>query len=247
VSTKSAAVLANIRSRPHWRVLFHPAIYERERIGDPTELVQLVERNAVRLRGWDFPTIDRNGETQERGESWVAGWCEYAGHIEYWRLYQSGQFVFRGSVVESANLEWRERLRGDTIAHLKHLGRNAEIDSAPGFLSQTNMIYTITEYFEFAARLCAAGVFAGGLSGSVELHNVEGLILTTDWNKALTDLYRYGEPSMACPVNANPVDVIGAHDDMAVDASLWVSQRFGRSLSKPSIKAEQRAFREGRY
>jgi len=71
------------------------------------------------------------------------------GSIEYWHLYQSGQFVHFAALREATDRQWKEKLQQDTMSHLRHC---ADIvwNAVPGYISLVNLVYTITEHFEFA-------------------------------------------------------------------------------------------------
>ncbi len=72
------------------------------------------------------------------------------------------------------------------MSHLRHM-RDIDWNAIPGYVSIVNLVYTITEYFEFAARICQAGVYQGNLNISIELHGAKGYLLTTDWNRSWHD------------------------------------------------------------
>jgi hypothetical protein len=125
---------------PHWRVLFRPESYERERIARLADCLRIVERSQVRLRGWDFPHVSHRPEERGTGENWVASWSSFMGHLEYWRFYQSTQFVYLGSVRESTEPEWDQRLRREAQSHFGYL--EFDVNNVPGFFSIRNFIYT---------------------------------------------------------------------------------------------------------
>src|SRR5688500_17704073 len=81
-----------VRSGPYWRIRLRPAEYKPDRLSLP-ECESIVDARQVRLRGWYYPHVTHRAEAWERGEDFVANHVAFGGHIEYWRMYQSGQFV----------------------------------------------------------------------------------------------------------------------------------------------------------
>jgi len=54
-----------VLQHPHWRVNFRPAVYEDNLIPTLAKCFEIIEKNRVSLRGWDFPHLSRRDE--ERG------------------------------------------------------------------------------------------------------------------------------------------------------------------------------------
>src|SRR5208337_3130253 len=63
-TAQEVGVLERIRLRGHWRVALRPGSFQRDRIADRSDLFRIVERNSVRLRGWDYPHIDYQNQPQ---------------------------------------------------------------------------------------------------------------------------------------------------------------------------------------
>ena len=68
--TQAQTILSKIRERGYWRVVIRPTSFEEKHIPEYSELFRIVERNAVRLAGWDYPHIDYKSQP-ERGNDWV--------------------------------------------------------------------------------------------------------------------------------------------------------------------------------
>lgn len=134
-----------VRDSPHWRLVLRPETFERERIKTLKECWQLMESCRVVLRGRDFPHVDR--VNRSNANDWIASWCELIGQREYWRLYQSGQFVHLFSFLEDVFREAYERRAQPT------LGKMEKNFIPSGFSDDISLLYTLTEIFEFAARL----------------------------------------------------------------------------------------------
>src|SRR5690349_9989963 len=90
-----AGLLDKIRSRGHWRINFQPRLLleQKSSLG---ECSAAVEKNAPRLRGWQYPYVPvKNDDDQgslPSGEFFEA-WIDWSNHIEYWRAYRSHQFL----------------------------------------------------------------------------------------------------------------------------------------------------------
>ncbi len=97
-SQTAESLRTKIKEAPHWRVTIRPGAHVEERIRTLGECWRLVETSRVSLRGWDYPHLDY--EHRQYGNDWVASWDEYRSHREYWRLYQSGQFLHLFSFKE---------------------------------------------------------------------------------------------------------------------------------------------------
>ena len=146
----------------------------------------------MQLRGWDYPHLDAQ---RAFGDNWVASWCQFMGHLEYWRLYQSSQFVHLFSVREATEPGWREKLQTATASHLGHR-KDVDWESVPGFVSVVNTVYCVTEIVEFTTRLAQAGVYRGEVDLSVSIEGIQGFVLTTEWNRAWMHYYAASAGSM---------------------------------------------------
>lgn len=148
-------LLEKIKSVGFVRVVIRPTVLpESLTIVSARELVR---RASVSLRGWDYPHIaardDARGGT-ERHPDYTEDWCDWNHHVEFWRMYKSGQFLHY------------KALREDLIGE-----RN--VPAGP-VLAVGSFIYTITEITEFAHRLRAAGLYKEGATIQISLGNTAG-------------------------------------------------------------------------
>lgn len=230
---------------PHWRVVFRPSIFVDNKIQSISRLKEIVEQNQVRLRGWYFPHMGRP-ENQGAGNNWIASWSESGGHLEYWRLFQSSQFIYLSSVREKTEKEWDTKLRKEFRPHLPRLndGRMGEI---PGFFSIPNFIYTITEFFEFASRLCQAGVYTETFGVTVELKNIKGFALTADSSRAWFNLYQATEYELGNMWQFEPAELIAKSNEASLNTIIWFFERFGwMDLNSEVLRNDQENFLTGR-
>jgi hypothetical protein len=164
------------------------------------------------------------------GGRWIAGWSDFMGHLEYWRFYQSSQFLYLGSIREVTDKEWAARLR-----NTQHFIDRRDISDVPGFLSITNFVYRVTEIFEFAARLSQAGIYAEQLEISIKLNNVRGFVLASDPDRMWPNAYAASESELAFEQVLTPAELVASAAEAAVNCVVWFFERFG--WMKPNISA----------
>ena len=156
MATEVATVPANlpvpVLNYPHWRVNLRPERYEPELIPTLAECLKAVEQCRVALRGWDFPTLSNSQEEREFGENYVASWTAFMEEIEYWRFYQSGQFLHLHAIEEAVSANLRKQLEAAAQRNVRH--SNVDSNQVAGFISLMNFFYRIIEIIEFATRLC---------------------------------------------------------------------------------------------
>jgi len=130
--------------------------------------------SAVRLRGWDFPHFDDRDEVFT--PRYVGCTLDWERHLEIWRLYLTGQFVYLGSLWDASD-SLQPRLR----AELDRTIRIPERHSSPiiGAVSLIGMIYSITEFCLFSQRLGSALGSASQANLQVALLHAEGWALVT--------------------------------------------------------------------
>jgi len=149
-------LLERILGLGHWRVVTRPLAPLAERLSFQ-ECADLVERNRVSLRGWDYPHISRRQDDQGatgRGDNYVESWCDWQSMLEFWRMHRSGQFLSYNA------------LQGEKEAGAKQGGVR--------WLDVVDTIYTVSEFVEFAHRLAHAGTYRDGYLFDLSLRNTAG-------------------------------------------------------------------------
>ena len=228
---------------PHWRVHFQPDHYIEDRISSLSRCVQLVEQCKVLLRGWDFPHLSREQEEQEFGNNYLASWASFLG-IEYWRFYQSGQFLHLNAIEEVVRSDWRKSLEQAAQFHLR--GSQTDWEKVPGYLSIANVLYRITEIFEFAARLSEKGVYDGQLEIAIELRRVKGFLLMTDVSRSWHMRCASDSDDLRKSWTVAVPTLIADKSGLALRAAVWFFERF-HWLNPPleSLRREQHTFLRG--
>jgi len=156
---------------------------------------------------------------------------DFDGHFEYWRFYQSTQFLYLGSVREVTEPRWSAEVR-DLMKWQTH--GEADIASVPGFVHVTNLIYNVTEMFEFAARLAQAGVYAEPLTVNVSLIDIRGFMLAAEHTRSWRASFVATENELAYEITLPPYEIISSSAECAVRCIVWMFERFG--WLKPNLE-----------
>ena len=235
--TNTITLPVPVIENPRWRVNVRPATYQRERIPTLSDCLDIVEKSRVRLRGWDFPhSGSRHGDVAF-GQDWVASWSDAFGHLEYWRFYQSTQFLYLGSVREVTERDWNERIRN---AMKFHADSHVDIDAVPGFVTITEIIYNLTEYFEFVARLAQAQIYSEPFRVLISLEDVGGFMLAADKQRSWSSNFVTSNKRIEYSVSLTPEDSVGAASDHAIKAAIAIFERFGwRHPNRDVIRSDQ--------
>lgn len=231
VLTPAEKLPVPVLEHPHWRVNFRPAAYNPNRLGTLAECVDVLRKTQVRLRGWDFPVIPQES-TLGFGDTWVAGSSDFMGHLEYWRFYQSTQFLYLGSVREVTEPEWETRIRE---AMKRRARGTVDVDGVPGFLSLTESIYNVTEYFEFAARLAQAQIYVDPVTIAISVKGVAGFMLAAEPSRTWTTDYVAHDSELNYTKTFAPADLIAGAADHSLTCALRLFERFG--WLKPNVDA----------
>jgi hypothetical protein len=137
-----STTLEKLKTRGFWKVVFFPNDFVEKRIEEIGALEKTVRESAVAFRGWDFPHVGREGPVI--GVNWISGEVDWNDHVESWRLYQSGQFVYYGAI----RTDWFDQDRWEKLAVDWKAGERLPV---------TDTVFRFTEIFEFASRL-AVGI-----------------------------------------------------------------------------------------
>jgi hypothetical protein len=165
-----ADLLNRIRARGFWRINFQPRFLLEEKLS-LSDCRDAVEKNALKLRGWQYPYVPVKNDGQQgalpSGEFFEA-WIDWWNHIEYWRLYRSHQFLHYLALRE----DWFEESDWEK--------EKAKVITPGRALGTTLTIWQITEIFEFLSRLGRGAFYPSGVIVSLTLENTEGRQLWVD-------------------------------------------------------------------
>lgn len=239
-SQTAESLLTKIKEAPHWRVTIRPVTHVEERIKTLEECWRLVESSRVSLRGWDYPHLDY--EHRQNGNNWTASWDEYRSHREYWRLYQSGQFLHLFSFKEDHYRDKAEEKARIDVPSLSGF-------SPSGYLDAISALWTITEIFEFAARLAQRADFGETVSVSIRMVDVKDRVLyISDPARDFSRPYVATEPTIDKEWIVSTQELLGGTSDLSLSATKWFFERFQWTDPPPQVLAnDQRRLLERKF
>lgn len=162
----TTSIKDKLEQRGYWRVEIHPTDYKERRFESRKQLQAAVEKARVELRGWDFPHIERNWDLPQ-SQKWIGIDVDWHVHVEMWRAFLSGQFVYRGGV-------WVDWLDQDMF------GRPHPKWSPRSTLPIVGSIWTLLEFIEFAARWSQTEGGGDQMAVNISFHGLEGRLLYGD-------------------------------------------------------------------
>ena len=235
MSSGSQPMVDTIRSLPHWRIEIRPVVYEPNAIRDIDECLRIIERAKVRFRGWDYPHLPRDRAYLAFADRSICAWVDFAGHKEFWTFFQSAQFIHLFGLKEALASNWNSQLR------IQYEGLVRDIDEVPGFVHIGNCLWTVTEVFEFAARLCEQAVYQDRMEVGIALKGIQGFALTTDPTRAWYNHYAASEAAIQGAWPLTVPDLVANRRERAVEATAWLFKRFGWLEPNLSALRDQQA------
>jgi hypothetical protein len=220
-------VIQKIKARGYWKMQFRPLEY-LFRIENLEGCKRIAAKNAVLMRGWDFPHIPRReGEDTGLlpGENYYEGWVDWSIHKEIWRFYQSAQFICYRGLWE----DWSD----EDIIQPEPLGEQKK-------LSVLGTVYQVTEIYEFLAGLAREGLYREGLDVLIALFGTEQRELSLEGARAS---FMWPRRTAALTINYkkqhSETELIGSSIELAAEAILYIFQRFAWEPSRDLIRKEQ--------
>ncbi|MBD2120808.1 helix-turn-helix domain-containing protein [Trichocoleus sp. FACHB-262] len=213
-----------VARQPHWQIVVRPENYERELVPSLTNCSQLVERARVKLSGWSYPCLTFNSSLSARGSNWISSWVDLnLGRAEYWRIYQSGQFVHYLTFWSQSSEDLQEI--NQSVRRQSSYGMQ---ESIPGYVAIPDMIFNMTGMYEFAARLCESGIYRGAVTFQVKLVGIRGFVLAQprSW-LGFSGFHQVTESSLEHLMSVSSIDLIANPREYAVNSVIWFVERFG--------------------
>lgn len=184
----------------HWRFVVRPTIYRENKLS-LSEAKNLIRKSQVRLRGWPLPYISddsltsHNGYVQHYSDSSI-----FFRRLEFFRLYQSGQFIFMTNLREDSP-EVKEKV--------KLAGKKG--------LDLTNAVYTITEFFEFTRRMANEGIYGPELEMEIWLCGaLDRQVYNSDFNREMWGTPTCREPSIQLSYRFTTDKIVTSSDALAI-------------------------------
>jgi hypothetical protein len=200
-----------IRGLAHWEIAVRPESFDATRLAR-ADLVATVHQATVQMRGWPVPYIG-NGQLL-RGATWVGQDIEplRVPQMEAWRMFTSGQFTQLR--VISAELE--HSTRGQAVIEV------------------WEVLFYLTEVFEFASRLALTKAGAPSMTVDVRLKGAAGRTLTPgEAGRILWQDYQVTSDDIHYSVTLDRDRVVAAAREEAVAAAVDVFWNFGWDITEP--------------
>ncbi len=235
-------ILKEIKQTGYWRILIRPTIFVKTKIDSLAKCKEIIRQSAVRLRGWDFPHLDRD-ETLN-GIDWIESGCDFGDMKEYWRFYQSGQFIHYSAIREDY---LREEIIKDAGAPINHYPDKSKLPSR--FMSIISTIYRVTEVYEFASRLVEKDILEPSLEISVTLTGMKDrLLFFWDWYRDLLGPYTSRLDEFECPRKEYDTnDFLANKESYAEECIVWIFERFNwDSPPRSLVRETQKKFLQKR-
>jgi hypothetical protein len=210
-------LIDQIKSRGYWRINFQPT--DKPMNLSLKECEELIDNNNVKLRGWYYPfyghgTADNHGI--EKHDGYVQGWVSSGEFTEFWRMFQSGQFLHYSVVQE----DWRTP---------EVEGRFDTNDLEPGkYLNFVgSLTYYITEIMEFLSRLYKAGLYQQGVYVKISLNNTkERQLASFDAFRRLSTPRVVHDNTITFEKTYTPDDLTQSGRDLAIEPLLKFYELF---------------------
>ncbi len=154
-------LLENIRDGAHWRVLVRPGCFDEHRVQSVEDLLPILRKASVRFRGLGFPLLGNCNPAHF--ENHIQLGTQHDPVVEFWQFYQSGQFIHYSGLVED---RLQSRLGGQPIDW-----------EAGRFLDPIQVVFRLTEIYEFAYRLSRTAAADEYTSLEISIHSINGRIL----------------------------------------------------------------------
>ncbi|MHB8152481.1 MAG: hypothetical protein ACYDGW_05920 [Vulcanimicrobiaceae bacterium] len=217
----------DIEQQPRFVVAIAPLRYDAERLSIE-RCVDIVSTCQVRVRGWSFPYSNREGIVSGERNRYIMHETEVQGiikHLERWRMYRSGQFVFRMMLWEVPDASVQEKMRENADGSNY---RHWDFDKLNGFVSFIGVIYSISEAFTFASRLVQAVPYDTSADISVSLRGVKNWALgSTNFGVSLDEAYIARADALEHQVIAPLDELVADPLGKAADAITSLFQQFG--------------------
>lgn len=218
--------LEKICSRGYWQVKIRPDSFDPARGGGPEDLESILNKTAVRLRGWDFPHQGQRPLWRGNGNGWVGQETDWEHYREAWQLYPSGQFIHHSAMKE----DWQSRCQGQCLYSGLEPGEA---------LDPLDALLRCTEIFEFAARLLHTPLGDSWTHVEIAIHGLDGRRLWAEPNgicfpeiqSANEDKWRYQGDFPFPQLNTDANDLaLAAAQDLFQHFDWQPSRRFLRDL-----------------
>lgn len=225
-------ILTKIKQYGYWKIIIRPTNYKGDLVPSTDDCKELIKQSVVSLRGWNYPYIDPAG-IKISGDNNIHSYCDWpeGQKYEYWRFYQTGQFVHYFAMREDL------KITPEKIIEFKD-----EYDTKNDkFLSILSTLYSVTEIFEFAARLFS-NMDTESIEIIIELHGVKNrlLVFWDTFGRSLSRAYSCDYPEGIIKINKTMAkdSLISNSNDLSLDTTIEIFKKFNWEGANKSIFIE---------
>ncbi|HXF50749.1 MAG TPA: hypothetical protein VNM43_03590 [Dehalococcoidia bacterium] len=202
-------MLDKIHQDTYWRLVIRPTRFEQRRIASISGCKKIVEETRIVSPGWQYPYWD--DRSVMAGNDWVQLVVDFSQRMEFWRFYQSAQFVHHMAAVERFRpARWQP--------------------APPRPIFVEGLIYLMMGLYEFAARMARRGILDPAAYVAVELHNTSQrqLIFWDGWLQAHLGEYVCNvDPISVVEEEIKAPDLVARTTDLAMEAVVRLCESFG--------------------
>ena len=218
-------LIEEIKSQGYWRVEIRSAEYKPKRLTTRESMQELLSSAAVSLRGWPYPYYEA-GETSYNGQ-WLEGKIAWERIREYWRLYESGQWIHYAKLA-TAGVTREELFRNMSPPPPEHAGY---------VYVRGGILFTLTEIFRFAVGLAQGGILDPITFLSVELHNTKDYMLVESFDRFLPFRYVNEWDTPIAYEQSLPTNELSAiADQKALEFAIKVFSVFGWIPAEAAVR-----------
>lgn len=235
-------LIEKIKKKGYWKVIIRPMVFDENKIPNLEECKKIIESCIVSLRGWNYPHVDKDG-VKISGNDSIESYCdsEWLGYFEYWRFYQSGQFVHYFSMREDYRIEEKE---------IQRIQRQSATKSTK-LLDILSTLYSVTEIFEFAQRLALKSALGDTIEITIELGDVEGreLFFWDSFSRWLNNNYicAFRDENIVVKKTLSKEELITKSSETALSVCIEIFKKFNWSNPPEQVfAADQKKFLEKR-
>lgn len=214
-----ASLPDEFRQSGHWEVAFYVLPYIRERVPNFGLISQNLSECQVSLRGWYFPHFEPQNTSNFAGgvQSYTATGGLFRRHLEGYRAYQSGAFV------------WKSEYWEDT---------SGQVADGQKALSFVGVILEITEFFLFAKRYYDRIAPDSTVHLSVRLTDTQNRSLAQFGEGWLHGDYVCREPQVQVDIDCTAAELAASYDEIARRAIRRVYELFNWNDSRDELMSQ---------
>ncbi len=223
-------LLEKIRSRGHWRAVIRPATFDAQRVAGLSALRPILEKTAVRFKGWDFPHVDSYINIAE-GTDWIGQEIDWEPIVELWRFYQSGQFVHYSGMMT----DWNKRYATFTGWPSQYSGNGR---ARQVLLDIKEVIIRFAEIYELASRLTFTAAGAEQMHLEIDVRGIEDYILMVS-REGQANSFRgmtTQSPQSSFTVELPQIELMSNTRELALNPAAQLFQQFDWNPGIPFLR-----------